>query len=592
MKLSHVKIKDFRSFSGEHNFDFAEGVNYVVGPNNCGKSNLVRALEVALDPTIEYDPERDRPVKATSAGPIPMTRITLTFKVGVTGPEKTLLRRAETYERALKAKRMGDGKKGGTYAASKEVRLVTTFGADGARQVSFQARGVGAVYMPQDSEEHRQLEQQFRSVVRFGVIHSGQDLESLLKGKFRQILQLVIEDHLMEQVAKAESARRTYLESLQSELLEPLRSQVEGRVGDLFPEITVASLIPDVPTVQETLSSVDVRLGDLVSTTGLTDKGTGVRGAVLLSMLQYMAEQSRRSLVMAVEEPEAFLHPAGQDAIRSHLEDLATRSDISLVVTTHSPYVVSRRKDAMVTELRKGADGFTRKGSVSVDPHERMADLLGGLFRDAAFAQVLEDTLQIPATTRAVVVTEGFLDGHFIRETCRAVGRDDLIEDLHFVPAGGAQAVLIKAIVTAAATGAPVIALLDFDEHGRETRDRLKSLGWRPSKNILVLNDWPKRPCNDHDIEIEDLLPLRAVDASIATVGLEDSIEGTQKCKRGKLVHRALSTEWKRYAGQHISKHLRGDDPGGMIWLAEEVHRRADTIRNEALRRAEYLDKA
>ncbi|GAC86333.1 hypothetical protein GP2_102_00010 [Gordonia paraffinivorans NBRC 108238] len=48
MKLTHVRVKDLRSFSGEHEFDVSNGVNYVVGPNNCGKSNLVRALELAL----------------------------------------------------------------------------------------------------------------------------------------------------------------------------------------------------------------------------------------------------------------------------------------------------------------------------------------------------------------------------------------------------------------------------------------------------------------------------------------------------------------------------------------------------------------
>ncbi len=98
--------------------------------------------------------------------------------------------------------------------------------------------------------------------------------------------------------------------------------------------------MPELPSVAETLSSVDVQLGDLV-TTQLIDKGTGVRGAVLVSMLQYLAEQSRRSLVLAVEEPEAFLHPAAQEAIMEQLEELATRADVSLLVTTHSPYVLS-----------------------------------------------------------------------------------------------------------------------------------------------------------------------------------------------------------------------------------------------------------
>lgn len=49
MKLSHLKIKNFRSF-GEKNAEekivFKDGVNLIVGENNVGKSNLLRAFEV------------------------------------------------------------------------------------------------------------------------------------------------------------------------------------------------------------------------------------------------------------------------------------------------------------------------------------------------------------------------------------------------------------------------------------------------------------------------------------------------------------------------------------------------------------------
>ena len=111
MKLTHIRIKDFRSFSGEHDFDVSSGVNYFVGPNNCGKSNLIRALELALDPDAIFGAERDRPAHDQGGKP-PITRITLTFGVGESGPEATLLRRAHEYEMAVRKVRkapIGDG---------------------------------------------------------------------------------------------------------------------------------------------------------------------------------------------------------------------------------------------------------------------------------------------------------------------------------------------------------------------------------------------------------------------------------------------------------------------------------------------------
>ena len=136
-------------------------------------------------------------------------------------------------------------------------------------------------------------------------------------------------------------------------------------------------------------------------------------------MLQYLAEQSRRSLVLAVEEPEAFLHPAAQEAIMEQLQDLATRSDVSLLVTTHSPYVLSRRSDASITELRKRPDGVTSKAAVCAGDQSH-AELIGSLYRDAGMAGVLERALTIPVGTRAVVITEGYTDGEFLRIACGA----------------------------------------------------------------------------------------------------------------------------------------------------------------------------
>lgn len=587
MKLTHIRIKNFRSFSGEHDVAVASGVNYFVGPNNCGKSNLIRALELALDPDAAFDPERDRPARDSAVGAPPATRIALTFQVGSSDPERTLLARARAYEEGVrKARRNAVGGKARTYADDREVRLATTFAGGGARQTTFQAKGLGAASLPADSDEHRRLEKQFRSVVRFGVVHSGEDLESLLKGKFREILQLVIADHLSVEVAKAEAAREEYLSSLQSELLQPLRNRILDRVGSMFPEITVASLVPDVPTVGETLSSVDVQLGDLV-TTDLADKGTGVRGAVLVSMLQYLAEQSRRSLVLAVEEPEAFLHPAAQESIMGQLEDLATRSDVSLLVTTHSPYVISRSAKALVTELRKRADGVTVLGDSAAGDESR-AQVLGSLYRDAGFARVMERSLEVPAGTTVVLVTEGYTDGLFLSLCCKAAGRADLLDGLHVIPAGKASNVVPQAILAEAATEAPVIALLDHYDNGRAARDKLKSFNWETNQRILTLAAWPGA-CGKHDVEIEDLLPRQAVERVMDRIGRESALDGTLKC--GNSWHLQLSASWKAEAIDSIESVLAGD-AGGMLWLAEEIHRRSARIVEGRERRARRLLEA
>lgn len=577
MKLTHIRVKDFRSFSGEHEFDIGDGVNYFVGPNNCGKSNLIRALALALDQDADYDPLRDRPARDGATGAPPVTRITLTFRVGSSSPERTLLSRAKTYEVAVREAR-GARVTGRiqTYADASEVRVVTSFVGSGVRQTTFQAKGFGAVSLASDHDDFKRLESQFWKVVRFGVVRTGEDLESLLAGKFREILQLVIADHLRDEMAAAEAAREQYVSALQAQLLAPLKTKILERVGQMFPEIKTASLVPDVPSVADTLSSVDVQLGDVL-TTELADKGTGVRGAVLVSMLQYLAEQSRRSLILAVEEPEAFLHPSAQEGTQSQLEVLARREDVSLLVTTHSPYVISRSADTLVTELRKSPDGVTAKAGSARGSDDR-AQLLGSLYRDVGLAKAVELSLMIPPGRRAVVITEGYTDGRFLRDVLRAVGCESLIDGMHFIPAGRAANVVPQAVLVSAATDLPVIALLDHDEAGRAAIDKLKSFNWNPKRNILSLRQWPGA-CNDHDVEIEDLLPQTAVQGIVARMGEDAALDGKEKC--GSSWHLRPSKAWKEEAIQALAASVK-EDPGGMVWLAEELGRRTESITRGA----------
>lgn len=71
--------------------------------------------------------------------------------------------------------------------------------------MAYQGKGLGALSMPAESEEHERLEYQFQKVMRFGVVHSGQDLRSVLSGKFREVLQLVINDHLSTEMIETGS---------------------------------------------------------------------------------------------------------------------------------------------------------------------------------------------------------------------------------------------------------------------------------------------------------------------------------------------------------------------------------------------------
>ncbi|MGH3928263.1 MAG: ATP-dependent nuclease, partial [Pseudonocardiaceae bacterium] len=327
-------MRNYRSFfAGTEDItldlELRDGMNTLVGPNNCGKSNLLRAVALAMDPNYPFDRASDIPAQMEWAFP----RVTLHFSCdGRISTEQTLLRYAADYERSAVG-----GRTGGYASEGGELRFVVTYIGDrqsgGKRQEFFLARGAGNRQV--DVEKRDKLIRQFRKACRFVLVESGESLQSLLTGRFREILHMVIRDHLGTQIAAAERRRSDYIEGLQGDLLKPLRERIDAVVQQLFPEISGVRLIPKVPDIDETLSNIDVALTDSAET-ALASKGTGVRGAVMVAMLRYLAEQTRRSMIFAIEEPESFLHPAAQEALRDDLEGLAERQDVTLLVTTHS----------------------------------------------------------------------------------------------------------------------------------------------------------------------------------------------------------------------------------------------------------------
>ena len=44
MKLKKLEVTGFKSFYEKANIQFPQGISAVVGPNGCGKSNIIDAL--------------------------------------------------------------------------------------------------------------------------------------------------------------------------------------------------------------------------------------------------------------------------------------------------------------------------------------------------------------------------------------------------------------------------------------------------------------------------------------------------------------------------------------------------------------------
>lgn len=107
----------------------------------------------------------------------------------------------------------------------------------------------------------------------------------------------------------------------------------------------------------------NLRLGfqvtdDSTSTLALSEAGSGVQSGVLLALQrleQRATEKPAVQFILAVEEPEAFLHPQRQKELYENVRS-AKSSNLRVIVTTHSPYIVSETPFSQLGLFRKEGD--------------------------------------------------------------------------------------------------------------------------------------------------------------------------------------------------------------------------------------------
>ena len=108
--------------------------------------------------------------------------------------------------------------------------------------------------------------------------------------------------------------------------------------------------------------------------TTLENKGTGTQSCVIISLfVQYCKTMHRSGSLLAIEEPECYLHPHARRALSSSLDSFIQngmnngKPDNQIILTTHSPEFLKGTRLENVHVLRKDASGTSTISSISPD---------------------------------------------------------------------------------------------------------------------------------------------------------------------------------------------------------------------------------
>lgn len=214
-------------------------------------------------------------------------------------------------------------------------------------------------------------------------------------------------------------------------------------------------------------------------------------------------EGHEENAILLFDEPGIHVHPRGQRDLLPFFEELAQKYQI--IYTTHLPFMINRNFPARIRVVEKAGSGGTQ---INNKPHQnRWKAIRSAVGLLAADSFIVGDTC---------LVVEGVSDHVYLSGLSpffAQLGMPHLdLNKLAVIP-GGSASETVPVARFCQAEKIPVLVLLDSDNQGDQAKDQLVKDGFIEEKQVMRVDD-----CTDGKaigvVAIEDVLPLgRLLDA-------------------------------------------------------------------------------
>lgn len=387
MYISRIAISGFRNFRELDLFDLPASV-VVVGENGAGKSNLLYALRLVLDPSL---PDTARQLSAEDFWD--------GFDAPFDGEEITVAVELVDFEGDKAAMALL-----GDYLVAtgpKVARLTYAYRPRPLVKKPSNEADYEAVVYGGDRDDQRVGREVLR-YVSLRALPALRDAESDLasaRSPLRRLLARVDLDPVQLATAQdriAEAGQALLADDGVAAINTGITDRLSEMVGDVF---AVATTLGIASTDAEQLVRSIRLFIDEAKQRGVGQTSLGTANLLYLALLleQIAAQEAAKEIVttiLGVEEPEAHLHPHLQRVLFRHLLD----DDRPLVVTTHSPHLASVAPLSSITLLRD-------IGGESVGFHTRSLDLDEGV--EADLERYMDVTRAEMLFAKGVILVEG-----------------------------------------------------------------------------------------------------------------------------------------------------------------------------------------
>lgn len=377
MKINYITIKNFRSIMDETIVFPESGILALVGPNNAGKSNILRAVENILgDSWFSGDRAElnDHFMKNSKR----VIQIEICFNNG----RKVSFDSSEKWPEYLD----NEGKKITSWHIPQNSK--------GSIKDDFPC-----TFLPANRDLAKNM--QFRSYELMGKIAKAfngkieEQTKTKLKTKFDEIMS---EFDSIGGFSDFKKDFANYFNELQSD--SPYKLKVDFKAFSPLNYFKTINILANDSSVNNDYDIDPIELGE------------GNKSLMLFALIRSYAKNFKQDAcgVLAIEEPEIYLHPQARRHLYQVLKEIVNDSNIQIIYTTHSPDFLSTEEFSSIGLVSKDAQEGTK---VKIITEQDLVDFS----KNTGVPESKTDTNNIKefyTTTSDAKLNEGFFAKHLI----------------------------------------------------------------------------------------------------------------------------------------------------------------------------------
>jgi AAA15 family ATPase/GTPase len=325
----NFSVTNFRSITSAHKISISD-TTVLIGRNNEGKSNLLKALKVSMEllqfhafsergnfkagrlDSEAYNWKRDFPIQLQERKGVSQTIFKLEFLL-------------DDEEIAQFKKEMGSSLNG-------SLPLELRVGSDNRTDIKLRKPGKNTRSL---SDKSGKIADFVGRRIHFNYIPAIRtDAEAL------EVISRMLSSEL--RVLESEQEYQDALAVI-TKLQEPILENLAARL-----QVPLAEFLPSIKNVKIEIPETSRRVGlrrdfsviiDDGTPTNIAYKGDGVKSLAALGLLKNMHRRVGASII-AIEEPESHLHPGAIHQLVEIIKSLAEENQV--IITTHNPLFVDR----------------------------------------------------------------------------------------------------------------------------------------------------------------------------------------------------------------------------------------------------------